>query len=119
MLVLVAEDEIFVQMGMVAELRASGHEVLSAANGGKAWDMIEERDGEIQVLITDHRMPGLTGADLIKRVKAAHPGIKTYLISAQSEEEVEKLAKESGADGFCTKPAICLSAVVEELSQAA
>lgn len=116
MLVLVAEDEIFVQMVMVAELRAAGHEVLTAANGGIALRMIEERD-DIQVLITDHRMPVMTGADLIRRVRAEHSGVRTVMVSAQ--EGAEELAKEAGADRFCAKPAFCLSTVIEELSQAA
>jgi CheY-like chemotaxis protein len=115
MVVLVAEDEMILRMVVVEELRSRGHEVLSAANGGEALRMIGERD-DIQVLITDHAMPGITGAELIRQVKAEHPDIKAVLVSGH--REAEDLAKEVGADRFYPKPIVFFSAVVDEIQAA-
>lgn len=48
-----------------------------------------KRDGNYTALITDHNMPGMTGAELAKRLKLLKPNIVTVLFSSKTKEDLE------------------------------
>jgi len=62
----------------------SQYEVLTARSGEEALQILAERQ-DIAVLITDQRMPGLSGIDLCERVQSLHPDIVRMLVTAYSD----------------------------------
>jgi CheY-like chemotaxis protein len=65
--ILVVDDDPLVAMGTVAMLEDLGHAVLEASSGRAALELAAAHP-EIDVVITDHAMPGMTGVDLARRL---------------------------------------------------
>ncbi len=81
-----------------------GHVVISAQNGNEALALAVE--AQPQIAITDWLMPGLSGLELTRALRATEWGQKIYLImltSLDTEEEITE-AFEAGVDDFLTKP---------------
>jgi CheY-like chemotaxis protein len=83
--VLLVEDEPAVR-GLVRHvLSEHGYSVLEAPESNKALALFEEHDGEIDLLITDLVLPGLSGDALAARIAEARPDLPTLFISGYSE----------------------------------
>lgn len=82
-------------------LRSYGYDVVEAELAAEALNHLQHNNG-ISLVITDHEMPEMNGADLIARLRETHPGIKTILMTGHAEN----LVSDSGvqADGFLGKP---------------
>ncbi len=59
---------------------------------------------DVSLLITDYKMPGENGIELIKKAKSAHPALSCILVTAFGEIELAVAAMKDGADDFLTKP---------------
>lgn len=104
MRVLIADDELTQRRFLAALLRRAGHDVVEAADGCEAWAVIESE--RPRLVLSDWLMPGLTGPELVRRVRAAGwPGY-TYVILLTAKEGKESLVAglEAGADDYLTKP---------------
>jgi PAS domain S-box-containing protein len=82
--VLVVDDDALVAMGTVAMLEDLGHEALEAPSGPAALELLGERD-DVDAVITDHAMPGMTGVELAARVAALRPGLPVALATGYAE----------------------------------
>jgi CheY-like chemotaxis protein len=69
---------------MVAMLEDLGHRVLEASSGRQALDILNN-DSTIDLVITDHVMPGMTGLQLIKRITAERADLPVILATAYAE----------------------------------
>lgn len=76
--VLVVDDDPLVAMGHVAMLEDLGHAVIEASSGREALELLEANP-EVQVVITDQAMPGMTGAELAERIREMRPGLPIIL----------------------------------------
>ena len=86
--ILVAEDDSPV-LAMIAELlRKHGYDVLTATNGEDALRVVEERDGKIDLVLSDIVMPKMSGRELARSLEASRPTLKMLLMSGFAEEEV-------------------------------
>lgn len=83
-------------------LVAAGHEVLTAANGTQALQIIVSQ--ELDLVIADMMLPDLSGAELIRAAKAQAPGLPTLGISAAADPGIESEARDAGAGRFLRKP---------------
>ncbi len=72
--------------GMLEEL---GHRVLTASTGALALDVLR-LDPKIDLVITDHAMPGMTGAELAHRVAELRPGLPVILATGYAESPGEE-----------------------------
>ncbi len=63
--ILYAGDKCFIGEASLGLLRSAGHQVLRAADRYVAWDILSEEMDHIDVVITDHLMPGFTGVELV------------------------------------------------------
>lgn len=80
--ILVVEDEPLLRSAMAEALRDHGATVIEASTGDEAWEYILS-DASIDVVFTDHRMPGNTsGAQLAARVRRHDPSIEIVVTSA-------------------------------------
>lgn len=79
--VLVVEDERQVRGAVVRRLGACGYRVLEAARGADALALLAERHGEVQLVLTDLVMPGMTGDELAGEVRRRWPAIRVAFMS--------------------------------------
>ena len=82
--ILLAEDDDAVARATCSALESRGHRVLRAADGLSALAIYRHRKGEIDLVISDLQMPGLSGADLITAVRAEDPLIPFVYLTASS-----------------------------------
>lgn len=101
---LIAEDSSIECEGLRFLLNAKGYplRITEAANGETALDIIEH--GHIDLLITDIRMPFVSGLELARAARQKHQGIKIIICSAYSEFSYAKQAIEQSVSGYLLKP---------------
>ncbi len=111
--VLVAEDDPAVRNFAVEVLRAHGYSALAATSSVEAEQLAESASGAIQLLLTDIVMPGLSGRDLARRLRARRPDLAVIYMSGYP-------GRDAGADlrdhaHFLAKPftPAALAAAVE------
>lgn len=102
MKVLVAEDDALTRQGLVEVLNSEGYEVFQASNGVAAVSIFRERNPDFVCL--DIMMPGQSGYDVCREIRAANADIPIIFISAKSEEIDKVVGFELGADDFIIKP---------------
>ncbi|MFC1609361.1 sigma-54-dependent transcriptional regulator [Myxococcota bacterium] len=100
--VLIADDEANLRKVLCALLERDGHDTIAVADGESALHAVE--DGGIDILITDLKMPGMTGLDLLEAVGAIEPGLPVILITAHGTIDTAVSALKSGAFDYITKP---------------
>ena len=83
-------------------LRELGWEVDEAPDAGVALVLLEGAD--IELLISDERMPGMSGIELTREVAARHPEVRTVLLTAFSDEDMARRAVAANAVTVLTKP---------------
>lgn len=102
--ILVAEDEKDIRELIAFTLRFAGFEVLLAANGVEAMEMVEAEQPDLVIL--DVRMPKMTGYDVCRRLKnnPQTATIPVVFLSAKGQESEIQQGLESGADEYILKP---------------
>ena len=106
---LVVDDERDVEMlfrqKLRKEIRSGSIEIEFAFSGNEALDFLRShRPPEVMYIFSDINMPGMTGLELLDRVKTEFPEIQVSMISAYGDDENYQRAISSGAKGFFTKP---------------
>lgn len=101
--VLLADDHAMVRAGLKELLSATGEiEVTGEATNGHEV-LAAAREGAFDVLVLDMSMPGRSGIELIKIVKAEHPNLRMLVLSMHSEKQYAVRAVKAGASGYLTK----------------
>ncbi len=100
--VLLADDEQTLRMNLAEVLREEGFDVIACADGQEALKALKANS--IDVLITDLRMPGLSGMDLIDRTRTLAPSAGIIVITAFGEVETAVEAMKKGAKDYLCKP---------------
>jgi len=100
--ILVVDDEKAICEILEEFLSLFGHSVTSANSGADAIEVV--RRASPDVVFLDIRMPGMSGLDVLKEIKALDSSIRVIMISAFGDEETESMARELGADGYIQKP---------------
>jgi DNA-binding NtrC family response regulator len=98
--ILVADDEQNLRRVLVAMLRRDGHDVLQAADGNQAIEHISEVD----VVITDLRMPGADGMEVLRTASRTHPHVPVIMITAYGSVGQAVEAIKAGAFDYIEKP---------------
>jgi DNA-binding NtrC family response regulator len=99
---LVADDEKNIREGLAAALEMDGYEVVTAADGTEALNRYEK--GDIDLIITDLRMPGVSGEELQKKIGIENPGLPVIILTGHGTVENAVTAMRNGAYDFLTKP---------------
>ena len=101
--ILVVDDEAELRNVLTEFLaKACIAEVQQAASGDEAM-LLLQGGATPKLLVTDLRMPGMSGLDLIRRAKAAHPTLRVLAITGEMEDQ-RALARDAGADEVLRKP---------------
>ena len=112
--ILIGDDHAIVRSGLkqiiatTADLQVAGE----AAQGAEILTAL--RAGPYDLLLVDMTMPGLSGVDLIRRIKAEWPSLPVLVLSMLNEGQIASRALRAGAAGYVTKdcePEILLAAI--------
>ncbi|MDO9313558.1 MAG: response regulator transcription factor [Burkholderiaceae bacterium] len=100
---LLVDDHTIVREGLkrVLEPIAGDWEVTEVGSGFQALEIMRHQD--FSLAIVDLSMPGMTGLELIKRIKAEHPSVAVLVLSMHAEEQYAIRAFKAGACGYVTK----------------
>jgi len=85
-------------------LKRLGYQVFTAADGQQACEVFGSHRGQIQIVLLDLVMPGITGLETCRRLRAMNPQLKVILTSGYTSAEVVHDARLAGALGFIGKP---------------
>jgi two-component system NtrC family response regulator len=100
--ILVIDDEPNYRLILSEIAKEEGYEVLTAESAEQAIPTIRETD--LDLVITDMRMPGMDGMELLKEVKILNAELPVIMITAFGEVEKAVAAMQAGAFNFLTKP---------------
>lgn len=100
--ILVVDDEKYIREGLVAALQLDGYEGLQAENGEEAWKILNKE--VIDMVITDLRMPEMSGSELLKKIYSTYPTIPVVVLTGHGTIEDAVQAMQNGAVDFLTKP---------------
>ena len=100
--ILIVDDEPEITRLLKGYLAAKGHEAHTALDGTEAI----RKAGALRpdVVLLDLIMPGQSGIDVLKEIKAVDPGIAVIMMTAVIDEQLVQIAIESGADAHFAKP---------------
>lgn len=112
--ILIADDHAIVRGGLKQIIATTADIVVSgeAAQGSEVVDKL--RTCDIDLLLLDMTMPGISGVDLIRRVRAEQPALPVLVLSIHNEAQVVSRALRAGATGYVTKdsdPEVLLAAI--------
>jgi two-component system probable response regulator PhcQ len=101
--VLIVDDEEEIRNALGRCLRREGYELHFAAGAAEALEVLQRR--EIDLVLTDHRMPDMTGLELIITLKETHPDVLRVILTGCADFETIKAAiNEAEIFRFLTKP---------------
>jgi DNA-binding NtrC family response regulator len=98
--ILVADDEQNLRRVLAAMLRRDGHDVVQASNGAEAI----ERLADVDIVITDLRMPGADGMDVLRTAAKSFPHVPVIMITAYGSVGQAVEAIKAGAFDYIEKP---------------
>jgi hypothetical protein len=103
--ILVVEDEAEIREMIRDVLEVHGYMVLEARDGAEALTVSEAHAGPIAGMILDLRMPGMSTAELVERVRCSRPDLRLLYVSGYTEDEIVKRRGGLPAPGaFLQKP---------------
>ena len=102
MTILTIDDEENIRKGLADNFELEGYQVKSAASGEEGLEIITQ--GGIDLVITDLRMDGISGSEVVKKVTGEHPGIPIIVLTGHGSIDDATAALKAGAFDFLTKP---------------
>ena len=100
--ILVVDDEVNIRSALVTILEKRGHRVSAVGSGEEAWAIL--RDTPVDLILTDLKMPGMGGIDLLRKVKDDYPDTEVVVMTAYGSVETAVEAMRLGAYDYVTKP---------------
>lgn len=102
--VLVVEDEDEVRAFARDVLELGGYTVLEAPSAARALEVGEAHPAAIDLLITDVLMPGMTGPELARRLRARRPALRVLCMSGYPESADRRVGGDEGWNAWLEKP---------------
>ena len=100
--ILICDDEKNIRSGLAMAMELEGYESIEATDGQDAWDKINKLG--VDLVITDLRMPKMSGEDLLRKIIGAYPRMPVIILTGHGTIETAVEAMRSGAVDFFTKP---------------
>jgi len=102
--ILLVEDEDGLRSLNARGLRSRGYSVIEAANGIEAMEALEEKNGAVDLVVSDVVMPEMDGPTLLKEMRGRNPNLKIIFVSGYAEDAFEKSLPENEQFAFLPKP---------------
>ena len=118
--ILIVDDSEMTARIIEADLVTKGFEVHVADTADKATKIILKKQTRPDLVLLDVRMPNVNGEQFCRFIKSnsLFRGIKVLLCSGENVEELQRICREAGADGYLPKDAVMSSLVAKELAPA-
>ncbi len=100
--ILIVDDEKNIRIGLARAMEMDGYRVLYAENGQVALEIMLEN--EVDLIITDLRMPKVSGEELLKKVTVSYPNVPVIVLTGHGTVNNAVQAMRDGAYDFITKP---------------
>ena len=100
--ILIADDHESLRRGVAQALAEAGHDVEEAPNGNAAIEKLHE--STFDVLVSDLKMGGSTGLDVLRTCKSMHPNCAVILMTAFGTVQTAVEAMKAGAFDYVQKP---------------
>jgi DNA-binding response OmpR family regulator len=100
--ILVVEDDTSIRRGLLSALASEGYEAVGAADGEEGLALFRKRGCDLVLL--DIMMPGRSGYDVCREIRAADPLTPVLMLTAKGEEVDKVVGLRMGADDYITKP---------------
>ena len=100
--ILIVDDEKGIRDGLKLFLKREGHLMFTAEDGKEALEILEKND--IDLVISDLRMPHINGDELLAFIKKDYPGVKVIILTGHGTVENAVEAMRNGAYDFLIKP---------------
>lgn len=100
--ILIADDEKYILSGLSEAFSLEGYNVLTASDGLEAWNIINKND--VDIVLTDLRMPKMTGEELIRKIRASFPKLPVIVLTGHGTIENAVEIMKYGTIDFYTKP---------------
>ncbi|MEZ6046943.1 MAG: response regulator transcription factor [Planctomycetaceae bacterium] len=102
--ILIVEDESTIAEGLKFNFEQEGYTPYLAADGQTALDLLQDPTYDIDVIILDLMLPGMSGYDVCKSIREFDPQVPILVLSARTLSEDKTQAFDLGADQYMTKP---------------
>jgi two-component system cell cycle sensor histidine kinase/response regulator CckA len=102
--ILLVEDEEGLRSLNARGLRSRGYSVIEASNGIEAMEALEEKNGAVDLVVSDVVMPEMDGPTLLKTMRGRNPDLKIIFVSGYAEDAFEKSLPENQQFAFLPKP---------------
>ncbi len=99
---LIVDDDEGMRENLAELFESLGYDVRTAANTLEALAILDEQD--MDLLLTDYKMPGPTGVELIESARKRQPGLRAVLMTAFGDSFTEIESVRRGAVGYLNKP---------------
>jgi DNA-binding response OmpR family regulator len=100
--ILLIEDEPNIAHGLIFNLRAEGHRVIHVETGEQGLEKLAET--EVDMLVLDLMLPGISGIEVCRRIRATNERLPILMLTAKAEEYDRIKGLTAGADDYLTKP---------------
>ena len=102
--ILIVDDQREVQRMLENALETLGQRFIITGVPSAEEALLEARLSQVDLLVTDIRLPGMSGLELYTRIRVLRPQVSTILLTGVQDEEILEHAARTGADAFFTKP---------------
>lgn len=100
--VMIVEDDASIRLALEESIRHAGYEVVSCKTGPEVLDAVEK--SVPNVILLDVMLPGLSGFEVCRRLRADQVNVPVIMLTARAEEFDTLHGFEVGADDYVTKP---------------
>ena len=102
--ILVVEDERHLAMGIKFNLEGEGYRVTTVDNGPAALELLEENDAEVDLIILDIMLPGMSGYSVCESLRERGSDVPIMILSARTLSEDRTRGFDVGANQYLSKP---------------
>ena len=102
--ILLVEDEEGLRSLNARGLRSRGYSVIEASNGVEAMEALEEKNGAVDLVVSDVVMPEMDGPTLLRAMRVHNPDLKIIFVSGYAEDAFAKSLDEDEKFEFLPKP---------------
>ena len=107
MKILIVDDDPGTRNALKAGLTSFGYQVLAAADAPEALKIIESSINSVEpveIMVTDLKMPGMNGLELIRSAKKMRPGLAAILMTAYGDDHIREEVTNLGRCKYIDKP---------------